>query len=355
MRYIGGFSLLRFYASISVLFGHYLHSFSEVRPYHESGFLDAVLRLLLIEGNAVRFFFVLGGFLFALRLLNERKQTRANSISKFYTARMFRIYPLYFCAFFVGCLVLPIIMPSPVVNIDSVSTIALATFTANIVMPFLGSHVLAHLWSIAAQEQFNLIVLLFLVRGSSVERIGVSIAASWFAGAVIAEASGISEFREVMDYTKFDALAIGMLAGWAYHRNHAILRVLDMRLMRCFVYFSFASLAIIQIYSSSQLFVAAIASPIYVALVLVIARQNRTEATWKTRLGKLSFGVYIWHYPILYTLIYVGVRGEALLFANIGFTLFAATVTYNIIEIPLSKLRNRVTLTYTPQTRAPIA
>lgn len=349
MRHIGGFSLLRFYAALSVLFGHYLHSFPEIQPARTTGLLDALFRLALIEGNAVRLFFVLAGFFLALRLLNEQSKIGSISVSKFYAARIFRIYPLYFCIFIVGCLILPIIMPSPVTTIDSVSTIALATFTTNIAMSINGGHVLSHLWSIAAQEQFNLIALMLLIRGFSTLKISIGVIAAWFFVATAAEVSNNRTLWLLADYTKFDALALGALAGWAYHTKHPILRVFEWHWMRYFIYACFASLAIIQIYSSSQLVIAAIASPIYAALVLCVAQQNITESAWKTRLGSLSYGIYIWHYPLLYMLMYVRISGTTLLFATIGLTLFAATLTYNLVEIPFNRFRSRISLTYIPE------
>jgi len=77
----------------------------------------------------------------------------------------------------------------------------------------------------------------------------------------------------------------------------------------------------------------------------VVAALELCPDSWPTRLlslsvpvwigRNLSYGMYLWHYPVIRLLHDLGVRGDALLRAGLTATLAAALASYALIERPL--------------------
>src|SRR5215207_145904 len=89
---------LRFIAALWV-FAHHFIGF----PYHTRA--DNIWQAIVIEGHiGVTLFFVLSGFLIALRYFAEPTQQRLN-LSEFIVKRVARIFPLYYFVLFVTAFV----------------------------------------------------------------------------------------------------------------------------------------------------------------------------------------------------------------------------------------------------------
>lgn len=144
--YIPEFDGLRALAVLAVMAGH-------------SSVLGHPLRWSACGFIAVRFFFVLSGFLITGILLDHviRSQNRGKSLSAFLVRRGLRIFPAYF-AFLVFFLLIG--------NSFIAETIGwTATYTSNFAFAFFtkSGPPITHFWTLAVEEQFYLIWPLVLV------------------------------------------------------------------------------------------------------------------------------------------------------------------------------------------------
>jgi peptidoglycan/LPS O-acetylase OafA/YrhL len=108
----------------------------------------------------VDLFFVLSGFLIAGLLLNETKRHKSVDVRRFLVRRGWKIYPLYFM--FVGYIILSPVARA-VVNGGSPTEVfsdQLSLHWPNLVFlqNYVGSGSIGHLWSIAVEEHFYLLL-----------------------------------------------------------------------------------------------------------------------------------------------------------------------------------------------------
>jgi peptidoglycan/LPS O-acetylase OafA/YrhL len=54
-------------------------------------------------------------------------------------------------------------------------------------------------------------------------------------------------------------------------------------------------------------------------------------------LGLISYGIFLWHYPILVRLSKEGLNGAALLLVALGATVGAAAASYYLVEGPVQR------------------
>ncbi|MGB3489911.1 MAG: acyltransferase [Xanthobacteraceae bacterium] len=100
----------------------------------------------------VKTFFVLSGFLITSQLIAEHDRHGSISVPRFMLRRAFRILPLYFLVLAVVC----ILVYLGIAQNQSISRIMSATLTFNFVSNADNVNYLAHLWSLAVEEQFYL-------------------------------------------------------------------------------------------------------------------------------------------------------------------------------------------------------
>lgn len=77
----------------------------------------------------------------------------------------------------------------------------------------------------------------------------------------------------------------------------------------------------------------------------VVAALDLCPRSWPTRLlstsapawvgRNLSYGMYLWHYPVIRLLADLGVHGDRLLPAGLAATAVAALASYALVERPL--------------------
>lgn len=148
---------LRFFAALLVIFHHgeVIRAKNTFQAYNDYSFF-------LNGGNAVKFFFVLSGFLITYLLLKERQQTKQINISSFYFRRVIRIWPLYFLLVIIGTLLLPIAFNILNINYTFPYSINETWYLFLLFIPSLvtmkyGSSLLEPLWSIGVEEWFYVI------------------------------------------------------------------------------------------------------------------------------------------------------------------------------------------------------
>jgi peptidoglycan/LPS O-acetylase OafA/YrhL len=221
--------------------------------------------------------------------------------------------------------------------------------------------VFGHTWSLAIEEQFYLVwpvILLLLLRWVRSPR--------WIVAGLVTAAAGSLAWRLALAWvadaslpriyagtdTHADGLLIGAaLAVWLRHRGGTAPGPWRRAGVAC-------SLGLLGLLLAAPLFpgyvwgVTVLAALATNGLICdILARSSRgtrwLEVTWLVRLGRISYGVYLWHWPVYFQLGVLWRPGEsaapfgpsALAW---GLTVAAAGLSYFLIERPFLAYKARL-------------
>lgn len=330
----------------------------------EAGFLAWIVRNAVSIGwIGVDIFFAISGFLIGGILL--RSKPKPHFFRDFYVRRILRIVPLY------GVLSAAVIASAHLLPFGSVGPIwPYLTFTSNLWILFErlgtiqmdGYPLLAHSWSLAIEAQFYVVIALvvFLLNR---RRLWMSLllvlAASPFLRLFVDATLGSGQ-SYFITFSRLDALALGVLAAVVLHERKSVssatllsVRMLAGVLMALTVLlwltgqinfheplFNMAGVSIID----------GVAALVVVNTVVMPPRWLKGLLTSKTlvALGRLSYGMYLIHYPVTLLVAHYLTRRHALegwigsaLFSllSIGGTLVLANISWNLFEKPILRLK----------------
>ncbi|MEP7290656.1 MAG: acyltransferase [Chloroflexota bacterium] len=335
MNYLPGLNTVRFYAAICVVVTHVIRGTG--MPLFFSGW------------NAVSVFFTLSGFLITYRLLRDRQERGKFDLRSFYIRRELRILPLYYAAVIVGGFILPLfgaVQPSPDILLQ---TILLAPQIPHAHFRGVGAMgEIEHLWSIGVEEWFYLAFPLLLRRISLVPLCLAVIVISLGLGYFVAPQISRNLFF-FMRLLHFESMAVGALAAWVVFTRSRILTVL---------YHSVTQLLVIGVLgyviaTDFTVFFSDLFLSVFVAVFLLNISTNprsllKLEWRWSKTAGDLSYGIYIWHFPLLWVLAHF-FSGAPLMISTILFTLLVAALSYRFIEAPFLRLKDRWIPKFAPQ------
>ncbi len=285
---------LRCFAAFSVVVWHYSHDLPAIK-------------FALPWAGGVRLFFVLSAFLITQILLRERDAVLANggrawdAIRPFYGRRVIRIFPLYY-------LVLGVTAILAVHPVREGLSWHLA-YATNFYLVRAGnwSHTISHLWTLALEEQFYLLWpwVVLLAPRASLSRIAIALATlaplyratGWLAGwnEVVIEA---------MPIASLDSLGLGALLAILSHDSPEAARKLVRWSFWIGLSLSVPALAAralgyhIPVVGISM---ATILSLLAVWLIDGASRGFQGVLGWVLErrpivyLGRISYGIYIWH------------------------------------------------------------
>ena len=281
-------------------------------------------------------FFVLSAFLITSILVEEQERTGTMRLGRFYWRRALRLMPalLLFLAAYLA--VAPFVFPGyPHLRDALIAGLYVSNFAfvAAQIPPFI-----SHTWSLAAEEQFYLLwplTLLFLLRFSR----PVWILASVWAGLTLLR---LGTENWIAYYYGLATHGTGLIMG-------AILYFLvrDGALSPRPVHALIAAAIIALLATTAQMHVSAIVITVaeFAAAILIgtavtnPASLRILTAPALVNLGKLSYGLYLWHFPISYALREVGGFWEtfAITFA---LSLGLALLSYVTVEAWARKLKD---------------
>lgn len=314
---------------------------------------------------AVDVFFTLSGFVITRLLIAEYARTGRISLRRFYRRRWLRLGP----ALLVMCAVtalLSLALPLPLFDGAWTAAALAAVSVVNLVRagepgPYSDlTSPLSHTWSLGVEEQFYLawpLLLLFLLRHTTARR-----ALAWVAALCVLpllwrlalwDPTAAHRIYNGPD-TRADQLLIGALLAVVLARLRADDPRLEL-LRRWAGRLCWPALALLGLIAWQIPIAEASAwNPVWytagfmVAAVLsatVVAALDLGPRSWAGRLlsiaalawvgRNLSYGMYLWHYPVIRLLSDLGVADDQLLPIGMVGTVAAALVSYALVERPL--------------------
>lgn len=342
---------LRAYAVLAVLVSHWIF----IRPVQEMG----------LGFLGVNLFFVISGFLITEILLNDINEKKRNGaiLKKFYWRRTLRIFPIYYISLFV----LMLLNYQDSANVFWYNI----TYTTNIYNYSTGDVTkgFAHLWSLCAEEQFYLLwpFILLVSKRHAFKVIIVLIAASlitrlcfWYF-----QPHHYHIFNYRMTPACLDVFGLGAIMAYLkiYYKEQ-LLRYLKLWLLPLVSFITYCTNAFYLHYP----FIEEVLNRLLVGIISVYligwsiyhakGLKNILQYTWLKYIGRISYGVYLYHLfvstslaPIIES--YLGSLDYSFLPAlkyNIYIltaplytliTILLATASYYLIEVPFLRLKTR--------------
>lgn len=328
------------------------------RPYGGSNVLTE-LPFVVGGWSGVDLFFVLSGFLIGGQLWSEYRTNRAIDFGRFFIKRTLRIWPLYFVVLIGFILIRGSIKPE--------AHYADLYFLSN----YLGQAGIMGSWSLAAEEQFYILLPLLLLgmlalnmsyKSGRYLALGVLLASPvirhfWWQQVLKTHPPTVRTEIDFLLYpfhTHLDSLFMGVLLANLYQDSAMIKK---WRAVGLALILSTLAAGLLRwkfkIEFNYSLIALAYGSLLWGSLFLKPAVLRFFEAKWVALFARLSFGFYLFHYQFIEWMIpplnrVLGQWPSSLNFlvSNVFIfivTLAAATVTYFTIEVPALNWRHRLT------------
>jgi len=321
----------------------------------------------------VQIFFVLSGYLITNILLRARELPLFSYLIRFYWRRSLRIFPLYF--FFLA-IVLVIFAVSGLPASFPTDWPYLVTYTTNLARLRESDvgRAFVHLWSLALEEQFYL-VWPFAVYFLSLARLKQCVVAILLLSPVLRAIIYVVLSRRGMDsdmigraiyglpLTQFDAFAFGgAIAIWrlqAMQRAGAQFVVIGLLTVTLggavLLYQHFTHLGAFKASFGYQLYLLAGGGfvwgysliDLFAAAGIICALQkvgtfNLLENQALTRVGVISYGVYVYHLPLLAAIEWLlpnqsSLLHSAIFLPYIALVLLVSELSFRLLESPILK------------------
>jgi peptidoglycan/LPS O-acetylase OafA/YrhL len=318
------------------------------------------IRVAFFGWVGVNLFFVLSGYLITSIILDNLHVDRF--VLKFYMRRSLRIWPIYYLLLFVLLFLNEVVLRGPAgarYPIDGLANYL--TYTQNVqaywfgaIPPFLAPSWFVHTWTLAIEEQFYLIWPATVVLTGRRALIPVSLV--FTALAVWARAFG---FHQFLLLSQVDALALGgllaaLLANGEWVRSHVpmVRRGLSPVGIGAFVFLLWSHLPHhARSLAQNTWTMLAVNVLFFAAVGLAVIHTGRPLlAPLRLRalryLGQISYGVYLYHVPVMHWLKPVILRAlprhDQLVNVLVLIPCFAvAVISWELVEKPLLRLKDR--------------
>jgi peptidoglycan/LPS O-acetylase OafA/YrhL len=301
-------------------------------------------------------FFALSAYLITELLLREKAVIGSIDIRSFYLRRIFRIWPLYFFALF-GAFVLSRTWVGPAISLPALlAYLCLAGNWYSVAHGFIAIE--APLWSIAVEEQFYLLWP-SVVRHASRRNIGIVSGLLWLLsqgvllvlcsrGVVVAPGVWANSFTQ-LQYLSIGA-AVSVIWNGSLPRIRPSVRI-GMVLSGLAVFFAVTYCFKGELNDSSILTTYPEYSLAGVGVLLILVGFMGAPGLGRFSrlryLGKISFGLYVFHQPCINLAVSLGQRvmrhNLTVMIAVVGFplTVLCAVISYRYLETPFLRLKER--------------
>lgn len=304
----------------------------------------------------VTMFFTLSGFLITSLLLMENKKIGTVRLKDFYMRRILRIWPIYYLYIFLSIILLYVFLD---VSILQFELIYYLTFFANI--PFIlggGLMAISHLWSIGVEEQFYIFWPWFFKNTKNI-LIKLSVFVIGFYtlkvfALILFKFSDLDIFYTILKVNRFDCMGIGGVGAVLFHQKSKWIPFLTSKFSQWIVVISLGVI-LVEKFRFSMLVDHQLVAIITLSLILSnISLQNpilNLENRFFNFIGKLSYGIYVYHKLIVLLLVPVikflpfsnGLRLAIFVTFSLVLTIAVSYFSYHYFEKLFLKLKSRYT------------
>ncbi len=328
-------------------------TFREVTPWKfinrtlEAGFLG------------VDIFFVLSGFLITSLLLKERSSNKSGMVSRFYKRRALRLLPALYALLIVDFFVSRWEKFPIDVQWRTTWHALLYLNNWNIVWNFgAAQNDLGHLWSLGIEEQFYIawpIVMLAIAALKIPPKIAISLTAIF---AVVVTWHRIDLWNNGVSWliiyvrtdARVDSLLIGASFAYVYRHYRVPAKILNWAATLClagliYIKYRFGSVPLQPfLFREGFTVIAVLAGTIILAAAEGAWFANRVLISRPlTIIGKVSYGLYLWHLPVFVVLGRHVTSGPKPLRILLGIVIASAvtSLSWYFVEKPFLNIKNR--------------
>lgn len=266
-----------------------------------------------MQSYAVIFFFVLSGFLITFLLLNEKERKGSIDIRSFYIRRILRIFPLYYLVLITGAVLL--ILFHGQLGQGLKHNLLITVFAYGSLVPNIASYMgytpdlVSVLWSVGAEVQFYAFWPLLINKAKKLlDRIILFLLAYLAFKYLFTWLNFPPKAWSLADYMPFDCMAIGGIAACLYNNRSAALPIIYHPVTQVFTWLFF-TLSVF--YHPLRipflgLLNTDLHAAVYAVIILNVGTNTKTIISLENRvlnfLGKISYGIYGYHFIVLFLL-----------------------------------------------------
>lgn len=346
--HLKGLNGIRAIAAFAVVISHTLQFGKEIGLPSNSG-ID-------LAGFGVSIFFALSGFLITYLLLTEKEKFSTINIKAFYIRRILRIWPLYFLYLFI-CLVIIVVY-----NLYELPGSLIYYFILAANIPFIiGTEIplLGHYWSLGVEEQFYLFWPWVVRKSTHLVKLLIGFISFFIllkiALRIVQIKTGINWPYTAIHVSRFECMAIGALGAVLFYNRHKRFLQIMFHPVTQLVAWGIIILMTFNMFHVISVIDNDIVAAITVVIIVNVAANAKTLIRLDLKpldfLGKISFGLYIYHPLVLFfsAKALVGVTENmgntgkyiALLSFVIILTILIAWLSYEFFEKRFLSIKNK--------------
>ncbi|MEP6792827.1 MAG: acyltransferase [Saprospiraceae bacterium] len=347
--HFGGLNALRFFSAFAIIVYHCSLNIQDGLP--------SALKMLFHNLTlGVDMFFLISGFLIVYLLLSEKEESHKISLAKFYIRRILRIFPLYFLIIGIAWLqyresIPPIVYHRSLYFATNFWMISANSWTMGILNP---------LWSLCIEEHFYLVIPV-LVLFIPLRRIHLLF---WF---VILVSIGFRLYATLtIQYNWFtiylhtlsrcDVLAIGGLLAY-YRRFYDFSARFSSLVLGCLFTYLILLMSIVDSSDYTTITFSVLKKYLFIApmflffigFILNKNEENKIISWLKSKrlidyFGKISFGLYMFHTPVLEYLIPYHFINDFFIVKLISvsiLTVLVSSISYELFEKKILRLKTK--------------
>ncbi|MGE0059786.1 MAG: acyltransferase family protein [Dehalococcoidia bacterium] len=324
--------------------------------------LDTV-RYLPGGSLGVDVFFVLSGFLITSLLLEEWSRSGTISLRMFYIRRLLRLFPALVVFLLVYAVIVVAFNEAQFTGHQDLNLLLTnlgmaVAYLFNWVAATLHPRVwgLGHLWSLAVEEQFYLVgpaLLVAALRFHLHPRVVIAASVALAAGSASLAFSGLS-YTRLFFGTDFrvQELILGSILAQLIAARYLRAGMLQNFAFKALLTWSALSMVFLLLHLENRHTFLSIGGYTYVALISsVIVLEAALSSTgllsrllsqpWLIYVGRRSYALYLWHYPINIWL--RGLDDMPQVILVVAFSVLLAELSFRFIERPALSLKQRLT------------
>jgi peptidoglycan/LPS O-acetylase OafA/YrhL len=345
LKYYKNLDSLRAFAAIGVIIAHY---FDQNRIDESSIFF----KICQLGNTGVSLFFVLSGFVITRILINSvNSQTY---FSSFYIRRTLRIFPLYYFAL-MSYYLFPFLTSHSNVLFDFTKEkfyyfVYLQNFARTFNWASSGPQ---HFWSLAVEEHFYLIwpaIIFFTIKRNESTLLYISIILFIFTHVVRFLMSNNNLEINVFTFSRLDQLILGSLIAIIELKGGISEKFNKYYFYLCMI--GILGITILEIQNKhiiKDVFKHTFFGFLYAGLIMFVIANSHSNILNKflqnlflQYLGKISYGIYVWHMIAIYIVEYYFNLGIILGFVvTLLATILISFLSFNIVETPFLKLKSK--------------